>query len=103
MPAAFVKEFEFNGQVITSVVMDEDEFLSFCDELLEIFWRLSPSSPGERADADQIAKIKAGKHLPMMALGSKTAKFFERYGIKSKYASFIVRGQGPNVAKRYLD
>ena len=99
MPAAFVKEFEFNGQVITSVVMDEDEFLSFCDELLEVF----EIRGGERADADQIAKIKAGKHLPMMALGSKTAKFFERYGIKSKYASFIVRGQGPNVAKRYLD
>jgi hypothetical protein len=79
--------------------MDEEEFLSFCDELLEIF----EIRGGKRADADQIAKIKAGKHLPMMALGTRTAKFFDRYGIKSKLASFIVRGQGKIVARQYLD
>lgn len=97
MPAAYVKELNLSGQVITSVVMDEAEFLAFCDELGGIF---NPSQ-GERADASQIALLKEAKHLPAMARGTKTEKFFVRYGIKSQMASFIVRGEGLNVAKRY--
>lgn len=97
MPEAFVREFTLNGNVITSVVMDEDEFNAFCDELGGIF----NQAQGERANADQISMIKQAKHLPAMARGTKTEKFFTRYGIKSNLASFIVRGEGFNVAKRF--
>lgn len=97
MPAAYVKEFTFNGKVITSVVMDEAEFLAFCDELDGIFNK----ADGTRADVDQIALLKEAKHLPMMARGTKTEKFFARYGIKSNFAAFLVRGEGVNVAQRY--
>ncbi len=79
MPAAYVNEFNINGQVITSVVMDEAEFLSLCDELGGIF----NQAQGERTNADQINMIKEAKHLPVMARGTKTEKFFVRYGIKS--------------------
>lgn len=53
MPAAYVKEFTFNGKVITSVVMDEAEFLAFCDELDGIFnkARRRSSSPGTASKA----------------------------------------------------
>lgn len=96
--SAFVQEYKINGQVITSVVLDEDEFMSLCDELIDV---IDIGICG-RAGADHIAKIKAAKHLPGMGRGSKTEKFFTRYGIKGKLASFIVRGQGLNVAKRHL-
>ena len=97
MPAAYVKEFELNGHVISSVVMDEAEFMAFCDELGGVF----NSAQGERADASQIAALKEAKHLPAMGRGTKTEKFFERYGIKGNLASFVVRGEGLNVAKRH--
>lgn len=97
MPA-FVQEYKINNQVITSVVMDEDEFLALCDELVDVI----DLGIGGRAGADHIAQIKAAKHLPAMGRGAKTEKFFTRYGITSKLASFIVRGQGRNVAKRHL-
>ena len=97
MAEAFVREFVLDGKVITSVVMDEAEFNAFCDELGGIF----NQAQGERANADQISMIKQAKHLPAMARGTKTEKFFTRYGIKSNMASFIVRGEGFTVAERY--
>jgi hypothetical protein len=99
MTKAYTRLFEFNGQAITSVVMDEDEFYSLCDELAGVF-NIYPC-PG-RVENEQITKLKNAKHIPMMQRGTKTQRFFDRYQIVSDLACFIVRGQGQNVLTRVL-
>jgi len=82
MPKPFVQEFQEFG--ITSIVIDENEFNEFIDELSGIF------------DANTQAAKKL-KCLPLMTRGTKTEQFFERWGVKTDKLSVIVRGHGQTL------
>jgi len=97
---AYTQQFEINGKRITSVVMDEEEFIQMCDQLSGIFNVLPPA---ERVEDGQIAKLKKAKHIPMMCRGTKTQQFFDRYQIQTDLACFIVRGQGHFVLTQILE
>ena len=55
---------------------------------------------GRRVGVEQLAALKAAKHLPLMGRGTKTERFFVRFGVKTDKLSVIVRGHGDEVAKR---
>ena len=93
MRVPFKKEFNVNGRHITTVVMDEPDFVTLCDGLLGIFDRQN----GARTGPDQINLLKKAKHIPLMAKGYLTGAIFEKFDIATDYASFIVRGHGMNI------
>jgi len=85
----FVEEYEINGIRVTSVVIDADEFESFCNELEGIF----DVKIGARAGKEAIEAIRKEGHLPLMARGTKTEKFFERWGVKTDKMGVVRRGR----------
>jgi len=92
----YVTEFELpDGRVITSVVMDREEFETLIDELIEAeIHGLTPEV------ADQVKKLG---HIPMMGRGTKTEFVFERYGATGKLISMIIRGQGRRIAEELIE
>lgn len=78
---------------ITSLVLDQEEFNALVHEFNGLF----PQMTGEIIEV----LIKA-KHVPMIARGSKTEKFFTRYGIETDRMCIIVRGAGEEVINRTL-
>ena len=71
MPAPFKQEFDLGGIRITSLVMDETEFVALCKEFIGIF-------PGfDEAAAQKCIKAKI---IPGMGKGSKTVQFFLENG-----------------------
>jgi hypothetical protein len=94
MPKPFLQRFLLpNNKEITSIVMDEDDFNDFVDSLRGII----VLNNTERAAQIQIDAIKAAKTLPMISRGTKTQFVFDKYGIETDFASFIVRGQGQAI------
>ena len=97
MAEPYLEVFEFDSpegrKQLTSVVLDETDFMKLCDDLAGIV----NIGSGERADAAQIECLKIAKHLPMMKRGTATQEFFERFGVETDYMSVIVRGQGRRV------
>ena len=49
---------------------------------------------------ETVQRMIDGKHIPLMARGTKIEKFFVRYGVTTDRMSAIVRGQGPAVISR---
>ena len=93
MPAPFKQEFDLGGIRITSLVMDETEFVALCKEFIGIF-------PGfDEAAAQKCIKAKI---IPGMGKGSKTVQFFVRYGITTDTMSIIVRGAGDRIMDSIL-
>lgn len=100
MPAPYVKEFTFpNGVTVTSVVLDQQDFDSFVDELANIKLFGTDQTPSKA----QLDAIKEAQQLPLMARGSKTEVFFERWGVKTKHLSVIVRGAGRRMVNDMLN
>ena len=97
MAAPYKREFPCQDSTMTAVVMDKDDFFALCDSLTTIF----DVRNKDRVDADQIALLKKAQHIPLMSKGSKTEFVFNQFDIQTKYASFIVRGQGLNVFNSY--
>jgi hypothetical protein len=93
MSAPFKKEFNENGRHITTVVMDEPDFVTLCDGLVGIFDRRNEARTGP----DQIALLKREKHIPLIMKGELTKHIFENFDIATDYASFIVRGHGMHI------
>jgi len=99
MAEPYKRVFEFKpGHPITSVVIDEQEFMDLCDELSGII----NLQTGERTADEQIQKLKEAKHIPSMGRGAKTQFVFDRYKIETDIAVFIVRGHGLELAKQLL-
>ncbi len=98
MPAPYKQVYKLpNGIVITSIVMDQEEFNEFCDNLKGILHTDRLGGNMKRADDEQIEQIRASKHLPMMARGTKTQRFFDQYEVTTDYLCVIVRGTGGTV------
>jgi hypothetical protein len=90
----FVQEYEMpDGTVITSVVMDREDFESLLDELAQV--KISGLTPEE---AEQVKKIG---YVPLLSRGAKTEFVFERYGVSGKLISMIIRGQGQRIAAEH--
>jgi hypothetical protein len=92
----YVQEIELpDGRVITSVVMDRDEFEALIDELVVAgIHGLLP---------EQVEPLKQIGHIPMMGRGTKTEFVFERYGATGKLISMIIRGQGRRIAEKLIE
>lgn len=88
---AYVQEFDFGGKRLTSIVMDEDEFEKLVDELKEKWPR----------EAATVEGCRAAKHIPAIGRGTVTGFIFDRYNVKTDVISIIVRGMGPEVARRF--
>lgn len=95
MTAAYVQEFEVCGVKTASVVIDQEEFDRFVDELAGI---TAVNEGGQPADSVALDKIRAAKHLPLMTRGAETEKFFQRWGVKCARMGVITRGQGRVIA-----
>lgn len=95
MAEPFVKHFGLpDNKEVTTVVLDKSDFDALCDELVDLF--TSHSQPGH-----QIAQaFKEAENIPVMARGTKTQKFFDRWGVKTELISIIVRGAGLRVLMR---
>lgn len=95
MSKPFVKHFNLpDNKEVTTIVLDKAEFDALCDELVDLF--NSHSQPGH-----QIAQaFKEAENIPVMSRGTKTQKFFDRWGVKTDLASIIVRGAGLRVLMR---
>ena len=97
MAEPYLEVFEFPTpeglKELTSVVLDEADFMKLCDDLAGIF----NIGSGDRADAAQVECLKVAKHIPMIKRGTRTQEFFDRFGIETDYMSVIVRGQGRMV------
>lgn len=77
-----------NGIELTSIVMEENEFVEFVESL--------PIDPPAQ---QQIIRIGC---LPMMSRGTKTAHFFEKYGVTTDYLAAIVRGTAAKLGEAFL-
>lgn len=99
MSKPYLQVFNIKGMPpTTSVVLDKAEFDAFCDELSSII-----DIQGKHTDTSVIENIKAQNHLPMMARGTKTIQFFQRWGIKTNHLSVIVRGTGIDMLDQMMD
>lgn len=98
MPAPFKQVFKFrDNKQITSVVMDQSDFDTLCDDLEGIQLR-----NGGRTNKPDIDLIRASKHIPLMYRGTVTQKFFDKYKVETDYMCVIVRGEGKNLMKAML-
>lgn len=97
MPAPFKQVFKFGDKQITSVVMDQSDFDTLCDDLEGI--KLRNGGLVSKPDVD---RIRASKNLPLMYRGTVTQKFFDKYKVETDYMCAIVRGEGKNLMKAML-
>lgn len=93
MADAFKQVFEIPQGQITSVVLDRSDFDVIVDSLLGVF------TQDARADESVLKSLKDAGHLPMMGRGSKTQFVFDRFGIGTDLACFVVRGTGRDVLR----
>lgn len=77
---------------ITCVVMDVADFDSLCDSLVGVL----------NVGLDDAESLKSAQHIPIMQRGNAVEFVFGRFGIETDLASFIVRGSGPKVLKKYV-
>ena len=99
MPAPYKKIFEFKGKQLTSVVIDEADFMALADELGGIR-NLHDNIPTKQEDID---RIKAARHIPMFGRGTKTEWIFDRFDITTDWAAIIVRGAASQVFNTLFD
>jgi hypothetical protein len=99
MPKPHVQEFEFDGEKLTSVVVDREDFEAFCDELEGVV----NLETGERANKNAIDALRKSGHLPLMGRGIKTEKFFKQWGVKTDKMAVVVRGTYSRDPERTRD
>lgn len=93
MPAPYKQTFKMGSLVVTSLVLDKPEFDALCKEFIGIFPEITE---------EMVQRMIDMKQVPLMALGTKTKKFFDRYEIPTERMSVIVRGAGREVLERAI-
>lgn len=81
---------------ITSVIMDEDEFMRVVDQIQQN--PLSRVPPAEWAG--HVQAMREAKHIPAVGRGEKTAWIFDRFHVTTKVMCLMVRGQGMELARK---
>jgi hypothetical protein len=88
MAEPYKKEFKITlgGEdlLITSVVIDEDDFMTLCESQ-----QMANISSKHNLD---IAVVKSSKHIPLIRRGSMTQFIFDDFQIDTDYACVCVRG-----------
>lgn len=84
---------------VTSIVIDESEFMSLCDELRGIFCESTRHLPERMTDAS-IEELKESRIIPLIMRGTKTNFLFERYGVETDKACVIVRGYSRDLISK---
>jgi hypothetical protein len=84
-----------SGQNISSVVMDEPEFMEIVDNLGNVF----VANWGERIAGEQQQLLRDAKIIPVVSKGEKTKFIFEKFKLDTDLASLIVRGQGKKMVE----
>ena len=69
-----------SGEKITSIVMSQEEFDKFCDDLEKVF---------DKPIADKIRKSRV---FPMMRRWTKTQSFFDQLSVETDLLGVGVRG-----------
>jgi hypothetical protein len=77
-------------------VLDQADF----DDLLDMCYGLFNIGDGQRMAKADLDNIRAAKHIPLMARGTKTEIIFQKFDIGTNKASFIVRGAGKRIARQ---
>lgn len=77
---------------VTSIVIDASEYDALCSEIYTAF-----GSDAAKFDA---TIAKKNLHIPLLFREKCTDFLFERYAVVTQAASVIVRGTGPNLAKK---
>jgi len=79
---------------VTSVILDKEDFDDLIDSLASVL-----QEGTKRTGKKTIEKIKKSKALPTITRGLNTELVFDKFGIETDLASFIVRG----TSKRMLE
>ena len=77
---------------VTSIVIDASEYDALCSEIYAAF-----GSDAAKFDA---TIAKKNLHIPLLFREERTDFMFERYAVVTQAASVIVRGAGPDLAKK---
>lgn len=78
-----------DGDIMTSLVMDEKEFTTLLEFLKDFVPTIEP--------------FKKHRMVPLIFRGTKTAPIFEKYEIDSLYCSFVIRGYAKEFLKQHQD
>lgn len=88
MPPPYKVEFMMRDRRLTSLVIDESEFVEFVQSCSDM---LGPK---------QVKALIEAKHIPLISRGRKTEHVFTKYDIKTDLLSVIVRGAGRDLAEK---
>jgi len=96
-PTKFKTQFP-NGLFCTCIVLDKEDF----DDLCRTFIGVLNVGSGSRISDKEIKQFIDANYIPLMAKGSKTKYIFDKFGIETDLASFIVRGFGMSVLRESI-
>src|ERR1700752_4450982 len=88
-------EFNFDGQRITSIVMEESEFnelINFMKENIDKIQDIKDARTGRKTTKSSLDAVQEAKVLPLMEKGTKTQFLFEKYEVKTQYLSICQQG-----------
>lgn len=92
MTAPYVKEFEIGGWLLTSVVIDQDEFNDLVTKIPD---HVAPKEAKK-------AMISEGQ-VKLIYRGQDTKYLFDKYDVKTDYLGIIVRGKGQEIMSKILN
>lgn len=95
MTAPFKQVFTLpNGQSITSVVVDTEDFKAFCDQLGGLMCVDPLTGKASRSGDQQIQAIREARFLPAMGRGTRTQPFFDQWEVETDLLCVVERGAG---------
>ncbi len=80
---------------VTSIVMDQEDFDKLCDDIENS--GIFVANIGTVTNKELVDRIREAKHLPMMQRGTKTKRFFDKFGVETDLLCACVRGYGWKV------
>jgi hypothetical protein len=95
-------KFEVNGEIITSIVMSEEEFETLLGQIANGDPVVNVRTGG-RMKSEDIEALRQAKHVPFIGRGSKTEFLFQSYDVETSVMSVIVRGQGQKILNQFAN
>lgn len=81
------------GHSLTVLIMDDDNFQSLCDKIANIY-TINIVSEEER---EEFEVMRRAKFIPTIEMDARTEEIFKGLGVKTKYMSAIVKGEGEKI------
>lgn len=96
MAEPYVANFQLpDGTTFGSIIIDRPDFDAFIDELEALHLH--------GVTKESFDKIRERGHMPLMTRGTKTERFFQRWGITVDHMGVIVRGSSQNALSKLFD